>query len=736
MSGGNFDLSDAVQTFFIESSEKLDEIDSCLLRLEKDSEDYESINELFRAVHTIKGSSGMFGFDNIEEFTHVVENILDRVRNKECPLDHDLISLLFECRDCIKDLVDIYEEDGGVLNADLESEKNNLTRELNKYLNNEMRTASENKPAENKNENILVEGESNVSENENWHISLRFDPDIFKHGFDPFSFISYLNEIGEIVAIRTIDENIPSDDEMDPEKCYLGFEITFKGNVKKETIEDVFDFIIDDCQLRIIPPRSAINDYLDLIKDLPESSMQLGELLVSIGSLTRSELEEALRKQNEQSGDTGTQEKKHIGDIIIEENMVSREILDAALERQQTFKKIDIVKKNLIKINADKVDNLINLVGELIITGSNIKQLSEKNHDDVLSDSVITMTRLIEDIRDSTMNIRMVPIGETFRKFERTVRDLSRENGKDVELVINGGDTELDKSLIDKLSDPLMHLVRNAVDHGIDTPEERLKKGKNKKGTVYLNAYYETGNIVIEIEDDGNGLNRDKIYKKALSSGLIQENSAISDSDLYQFIFEPGFSTAEKITNISGRGVGMDVVRKNIEALRGTIFLDSDAGEGTLVRIYLPLTLAIIDGFLVQVAGSYYVIPLDMVLECSEVSKKEVEGSDFIDLRGELLPFIRLRQYFNVTGELPEKENVVVVEYAQKMIGIVIDKPVGELKTVIKPLGKVFRNLKWISGGTILGSGAVALILDIQNLIQTVEKSSSTVRPKEAAVKK
>ncbi len=742
MAVDKYNLRDAMQTFFVESREMLEDMESCLLTLEKDPKDSNSIHALFRSVHTIKGSSGMFGLDEIEKFTHVVENCLDRVRTGAISIDADLTTLLFECHDCIDELLTIFEEKGGDLSEEFVDKKNSLIYRLNAYLGASVKeTEAEEVEREAEGQGASPGDSSDQDDSSTgsdyWHISLRFGTSVFKDGFDPYSFINYLNEIGEIIHIMTIDDAIPDDDEMDPELCYLGFEIEFDGDVRKETIEDVFEFVRDDCEVRILPPRSSIEEYVDLIDELPESTMKLGEILVKSGALTQGELDEALKRQGleeELAGAPGA-EKKQIGDIILEEKMIPKPVLDAAIEKQENIKKAEIKNKKLIRINTDRVDNLINLVGELVITGSNVKQLSERNQDAELNESVSTMHRLIEDIRDSTMNIRMVPIGETFRKFERVVRDLSREQNKEVDLVITGGDTELDKTLIDKISDPLMHLVRNAVDHGIDIPEEREKKGKPRRGSLFLNSYYETGSVVIVTSDDGNGLDRDKIYQKAVATGLISPGENISDSDLYQLIFEPGFSTASEVTNISGRGVGMDVVKRNIEALRGTIVMESEPGKGTSIRIHLPLTLAIIDGFMVQVGDHYYVIPLDMVIECTEVVEEDLknrEGGNFINLRGEVLPYMRMRDFFQSNQEKPDKENVIVVEYARKMAGLVIDRPIGELQTVIKPLGKVFSQLKWISGATILGSGEVALILDVPRLIDEVEKRAGVKTEKEA----
>jgi len=732
--GGKTSEDNLRNVYFTESRELLDSMETSLLALEKDSSDQDSINSVFRAAHTIKGNSGMFGYRRIGDFTHVLENLLVCVRNGTVKVNPEMTGLFLECHDYIQMMLDHYENEKDVpLDKDMEALFSGLIFRLNSYLSRDNSNGGKTKTGREQVEEIISRPSSCGGANELlvcndcWHLSLRFGRNVFRDGLDPFSFISYLREKGEIQSIKTIYDDMPSGDEMIADLCYLGFEMDFRTTISKKEIEDIFSFVINDCDIRILPPNTNIDDYVKLIDDLPEKPMRIGEMLKEIGSLTDAELAKALDLQNSLSLTRDrAPEDNLVGNILVEEKMIQKYILEAALHKQENIKKREESSRKLIRIDAEKLDRLINLIGELVITGSNVKQISETEEKTGIVKAVSDMSKLIEEIRDSTMGIRMVPIGETFSRFERVVHDLSREKGKRVELNIIGGETELDKTLIDRISDPLIHLIRNSVDHGIGTPEERQGAGKTPYGTLILNAFHETGSIVIEVSDDGNGLDRDKIYEKAVEQSLIKTDQLLSDDEIYQFIFQPGFSTAKEVSDISGRGVGMDVVKKNIESLRGTVILESEKGIGTTVRIHLPLTLAIIDGFMVKLADAFYVLPLDMVTECTEVLKEELdskEGGSYINLRGDVLPFMKMREFFHESGEEPEKPKVVVVEYARKKIGLVVDDLIGEFQTVIKPLGRIFSRLQWLSGSTILGTGEVAYILDIPKLIKNARIS-------------
>ncbi|MBK7017203.1 MAG: chemotaxis protein CheA [Sulfuritalea sp.] len=707
-------MDEILSVFSVEAREQLEAMESGLMQLEKGDHDAETINAVFRAAHTIKGGAGVVEIHSVESFTHVLENVLDRLRNGEIAVSGEMISALLLGCDHIGALLDLVARGQLDVDPDLAAAGAAISDSLQPFL-------GERKPAAVK--AVLAEAEADIERedadaaiNDCWHISIRFGRDVLKNGMDPLAFLRYLLNLGEVAHMTTLIDALPDAEAMDPELCYLGFEISFRSHASKDAIERVFDFCRDDCDLHILPPNSKVEEYLGLIESLPEETMRLGEILVKSGALTREELDTGLRRQSEKRVGAEDTPTPTLGNILIQQNSVQPEIVEAAAAKQKTISEKKAAEASLIRIHADKLDQLIDLVGELVIAGASANLLARKSAEGTLVEATSVLTRLVESIRDSALALRMVQIGETFNRFHRVARDVSKELGKDIELVITGAETELDKSVVEKIGDPLMHLVRNAMDHGIEPPAARAAAGKPAKGRVELNAYHDSGSIVIQVVDDGGGLNKDRIQAKAIEKGIIQPGDTLSDQEVLNLIFEPGFSTVEKVTNLSGRGVGMDVVRKNITALRGMVHVETEPGAGSRFTIRLPLTLAIIDGFLTGVGKASYVIPLDMVIECIELAGTSGER-DYINLRGEVLPFVRLRELFEVTGERPTRENVVVVQYAGQKAGIVVDQLLGEFQTVIKPLGTLFRNMRGIGGSTILGSGEVALILDVQALV-------------------
>lgn len=718
------ELEQALQTFIAESRELLEDMEVALLAVGQTDAPSEAVNAIFRAAHTIKGSSGLFGLDDIVAFTHVAESVLDRVRNGELTLDGELVALLLACRDHIGALVDAAAGDAGAV---ADEQGTGLLANLRDYL--------ETGPEAQEDEVGAVADEvadSEVPSRDLWHLSLRFGPNVLRDGMDPLAFLRYLERIGRIAGIAIMSDAMPDAEAMDPETCYLGFEIAFTSAADKAAIEGVFEFVRDDLELRILPPRSRISEYLRLIRELPGDPVRLGEMLVRCGSVTAAELDAALDAQTVQMAQAPQVAQRALGAILMEQGAAVAPVVEAALARQKQVSE-QRAENRSIRIDADKLDQLINQVGELIVAGAGIGLVAQRVRDDELKERAFLLASLVEAVRDSALQLRMVRIGATFSRFQRVVHDTAREIGKDIRLETSGGDTELDKTVVEKIADPLTHLVRNAIDHGIESAEQRAARGKPAQGTVGLNAYHDSGSIVIEVSDDGGGLKRERILAKAIERGLVEADAQLSDQEILNLVFEPGFSTAEAITNLSGRGVGMDVVKRNIAELRGSVGIASTEGVGTTVTVRLPLTLAIIDGFQVGVGNSAFVVPLDMIEECVELAAEP--GHDYANLRGRVLPFIRLRELFGVAGEPPRRENIVVLKHAGQMAGLVVDALVGEIQSVIKPMNRLFGAVRCISGSSILGSGEVALILDVPALVQqAVRRAAPSITDRSAAI--
>lgn len=730
-------LEPALEAFFAEAGELLTRMEESLLQLESEPENDELINDIFRAAHTIKGTAGVFGFDDVVQFTHEVESVLDRVRDGQMQVSNDVIGLLLRNKDHIGALVRAVAEKrelDAAQRAEGEVQMAALLALLGKQPDTSAATAVVAAPID---IGQSASADDDSCENGNWHLSIRFGADVLRGGMDPLSFLRYLCTLGDIVHLDTLVDALPAWLEFDPESCYLGFEIDFRSDASKAEIEGVFEFVRDECVLHIIPPHSQVSDYIDVLRALPEDELKLGEMLVLSGALTRSELERGLSVQSEAAasavgdGDSdAATSPPQLGEILIESGAVGAGVVDAALVKQKQVKETKAQEARSLRIDADKLDQLIELVGELVVASAGVQNVAQMLAQVQLTEASEVLTRLVEEVRDRALSLRMVQIGATFQRFQRVVRDVSRELGKDIELQISGGETDLDKTVVERIGDPLMHLVRNSMDHGIEATEVRLAAGKPARAKVMLNAYHEAGSIVIDVADDGGGLNRQKILRKAIERGLVSEDAQLSDREIDRLIFAPGFSTADQVSNLSGRGVGMDVVRRDIEALRGTVDIDTEPGRGTRIRIRLPLTLAIIDGFRVGIDKASFVLPVDMIVECVELAgpiRDAARTRGYLDMRGEVLPLLWLREAFDMDSSAPlRRENVVVVQFGQTKAGIVVDQLMGEHQTVIRPLGKLFSALRGVSGSTILGSGEIALILDVAGLMTMAGSTGMT----------
>ena len=716
---------DEIFTAFTEdAAELLTAMESGLLQLEEGSADAETLNSIFRAAHTIKGDAGVVDLPHIEQFAHVMENYLDLLRKNELAVSRPLITLLLRCCDHFRVLfVDIR---AGHLQPGAEhlAAGDALGRALHQLVGGAplpVVAIPEPAPTNNGVPPTLAEC---------WHIVIHFGTEAFRNRTDPIDFLRHLATHGQIVALNCLLDRLPDASVMDAETCYLGFEVYLASGESKDTIERSFDFLQGQCALQVRAPESRVVSTIDTIEDLPEEAMRLGEILLHSNAVTRRDIDQGMASLR--AATVALPEgavPPHLGEILVAQELVQPEIVEAAANKQKQVAVHKSDEARQIRVRAEKLDQLIDLVGEMVVSSASACTMARGIGHSGLMETNAGLARLIEDMRELSLQLRMVQIGETFNRYRRVVRDMARDKDMEIDLVISGEETELDKNLIEKIGDPILHLVRNAIDHGIEPAATRLAGGKPANGRVTLNAYHETGGIVIEVSDDGAGLNRARILAKALQRGLVHEDQDLTDQEVFDLIFVPGFSTVDQVTNLSGRGVGMDVVRSNVAALRGTVDVRTAPGAGCCFVIHLPLTMAIIDGFQVEVGRATYVLPLDTVVECLALPPQSGDD-DFISLRGHVLPCVRLRTVFAVgnmqSQSQPLRENVVVVRAGKAQVGIIVDHLSGECQAVIKPLAAMFRNLRGVAGSTILGTGDVALILDVPALIALAAESPAS----------
>jgi len=714
------DLTQARAIFFHDSRELCDALEGALLDRARYPAGKETYNLLFRTAHTIKGSAGIFGLEALIRFAHVVENVLERLRAGQIQLDDTLISLLLECNDYLRRLIDIAEFDAARAGDDLPEGMPLLLRLL-QYQ--EVASQATSLPLADVCRALPTEKYGACSSR--WQLSLRFHTNLFRDGFDPASFIRYLGSLGTLQWIEPVWREWAPLMSFDATECFFGLEITFDSAADPGLIHDAFGFIRADSLVGILPPHAPLSDYRALLERLGEPIDEQLARWMARGALTSSEAEQV------RSGRFETVAESEAAPDPVPGLSTA---VDAPVKVDTTRSPIPS-EGQYIRVEAAKLDRLINRVGELVLASSGTTVLAEERGDLELQESVAAINALVEDIRDDALTLRMVPVKDIFNLFPRMVREISLQLNKAIKLEIEGADTEIDKSMIEKLADPLMHIVRNAVDHGLESVTQRLAAHKPEIGTVTLNAYHDAGAVVVEVRDDGAGIDRDKVWAKALERGLVRPDSTLSDQEIFQFIFQPGFSTAETVSDLSGRGVGMDVVKRNIEALRGEIEIYSKRGEGAMFRLRLPLTLAIIDGFRVLVDGSSFVMPLEAMSECIDLPPDAMQQQTRqINFRGDWLPFISLRELFGLSAATGP-QYIALVHYGEARAGIVVDRLVGQAQVVIKPLGQLFKSLRGISGSTILGNGKPALILDIPQLIQyACRREKYSIRQQAAAM--
>jgi two-component system chemotaxis sensor kinase CheA len=681
----SIDLSQFHQVFFEESFEGLQLMESSLLDLDCDNVDSETINAIFRAAHSIKGSSSTFGFTAVAEFTHVLETLLDQVREGSRQLTAEIVDLLLQSVDCLRNLLTGLQA-GQTPDA---THSRELIAAFNRIL--AVKPVAQGAGTQSATQAGKIDQPAKMEAGEaqgvtRWQIRFVPDSNILRTGNEPLRMFRELAELGELQCVASVDR-LPDLNQLNPEECHLGWDISLTTAAPRSKIEEIFEWVADESDISI----EAVDAIVPLATPQPDA-------------------EPAQRVSPS---------------ATLPEPMPDKVApVSVGKEKEKESAKAESTS---IRVSIEKIDSLVNLVGELVITQSMLGQLGtefDMSKLTRLQEGLAQLEHNTRELQENVMRIRMLPISFTFSRFPRMVRDLSRQLGKKIELKLSGEQTELDKTVLEKIGDPLVHLVRNALDHGLETPEQRRAAGKSETGTITLHAYHQGGNIMIEIRDDGRGLNRQKIRAKAISNNLIGENDPLSDEQIQDLIFRPGFSTAEKVTDVSGRGVGMDVVRRNINELNGSIEVRSEEGIGSTFTIRLPLTLAILDGQLIQVGDQVYIVPLVSIVESLQpklaLVNRVAGGCDVFRLRNEYIPIIHLAEIFGIRprNDNLEKSLLVVVETGTAKVALVVDDLLGQQQVVIKSMETNYRKVEGVSGATILGDGTVSLILDITDLVQ------------------
>lgn len=795
------DLTEVRELFLEESFENLDVMESSLLDLDVGQVDKELINSIFRAAHSIKGGAGIFKLEHIITFAHAAETLLDEMRNGEHLVTQILIDLLLHAVDVLRMMLSALQE-----NTDYNAQEAQICQdELQQFVKTPIdnipvdeevstptvpeaqspsATTESSSPVISAEPNAKVpslseepsEEPSEVVKKQKWHIVFKPDLSMLKTGNDPINLFRELARLGEL-EVKVDTSQLPNFPDIDPQSCYLSWELILYANVERAIIEEIFEWVEDECELYITALDSSSVDESEVSLTKPLQTAEESPVLLESESSVTTPLavleeskvaSEAISEiKSESPAILAPEESKVVSEVtsepvqdssavplpIPEQSLSVPESKNPSLPSPLTgenaqpdnHEKLVLVPEandntihthsmshhateaNSIRVGIDKIDNLINMVGELVITQSMLDQIGENFENSRIThlrDGLSQLERNTRELQESVMRIRMLPISFSFNRFPRLVHDLSTQLGKKVELKLSGEHTELDKTVLEKMSDPLVHLVRNALDHGIETPEQRQGMGKLETGLLHLHAFHQGGNIIIQISDDGAGFNLEKIRAKAIQKGFLNSEEHPSNEQLYELIFQPGFSTAQQINNLSGRGVGMDVVRRNIRALGGTIEVKSQPGIGSTFSIRLPLTLAILDGQLVRVGEEIYILPLLSIIESLRAKPKLVNSfagiAEVYKLRDEYIPILRLYNLFSISSSTTQLEQglLVIVEGDGQKIGLFVDELLSQQQIVIKSLESNYNKVQGISGATILGDGSVALILDVAGLIQ------------------
>jgi two-component system, chemotaxis family, sensor kinase CheA len=691
--------SELKDIFLEESREILTNLESDIMSLEGHF-DRELFNNIFRYVHTLKGSSGVAGITGVYEFSHQLENLMDLVRSEQIGVSETTIDLLLDSLDYFK--LAIFGTDEEVRES--EQAKEGLLSRIFDCI-----TAGTGKlPAGVEKKPLVAE----AREARYFHIHVRFKEGIYENGIDPLRIIEDCCAQGELLDRAVDRSSLPEFPLLDPEKCYLAWDLLIKTEKTQREMQDVFIFVRDDNEIVI---EDVTSEYVK-DEELPAADVKIGELLVDRGIINEDDYVAILEAQE--------QENKKFGEIVVEKGYASENDMSRALKEQDRMRKK--LESSTVRVDTAKLDNLMNLLGEIVIGQSSLSRIAEELEEETefrLKNALHGLDRITREFQEQIMAIRMIPVGPTFEQFRRFVRDQAKASGKEISLVIEGRETELDKTVIEKIGDPLKHMIRNAIDHGIETAAERKESGKDPVGSIRLGAYHQEGYVYIEVADDGRGISLEKVRKKAESLGFLHEGDEASEARLLSFLFMPGFSTADRVGDLSGRGVGMDVVRTNIEALRGSVEIVNQEGAGTTVRIKLPLTLAIIEGMMVRVGKSIYIIPLLSIVESLRPSRealKTVEDrGEVMMVRSEYVALVKLYDLFGIPSDYlnPWEGLVVIVESGEDKVGILVDELLGQQQIVIRSLDVDMTRSRALSGATVLGDGRVALIIDVHGLV-------------------
>ncbi len=661
------------EKFVEESLDNINDLEEALFLLEKDMHNSEIIERIFRAMHSLKGGGAMFGFNHLSDFTHHLETVFDLVRNKKLAVSNDIISLTFEAIDHIKHLLHV----GDLTESSDVASQQAFIRRIMSFIDADGAMAQVSTAS-----NDLAEVKEDDG-SKNYLITIKPNEDILRNGTNPFYLLDDLHAMGE-AKVAAFTENVPVLESFQPVSSYCYWQVILNTTEPINEIKDVFIFVEDECEIdiQVLSVNNVINS--DEIDDLIADAVDANK------NLTKEQLEEL--------GSNPEQE-----------------------DAKDVLKKVQLKEHKIssIRVNSNKIDELVNLVSELVTIQAQLNLYAEKSGE---SDVVVlaeNIQKLSRQLRDNAFEISLIPLQSELMRFQRLVRDLSKDLGKDIDFVIEGGDIELDKNIIEHLTDPLLHIIRNSVDHGVEMPDERIKSGKSPKGTIVFKAFYSGASVIIQVIDDGKGIDPKVIRAKAISKGLIDEHVELSRKEIFDMIFLSGFSTKETVSDVSGRGVGMDVVKKKIGEIRGEVTMDSEIGQGTTLTLELPLTLSIIDGLLIKVANNQYVVPIANIEKIHAINEVKITSTSnhVVAIGDQQFSYIDLRETFNVATDQQVSEQLILVKFEDRKVGLLVDQVIGEYQTVVKPLGRFLKSQENLSGATIMGDGSIALVIDTNRLI-------------------